>query len=104
VPHPSKAKGNRLEREVVNKLKENNIAAKRSWGSDGRSMGMDEEVDVLIEHKNHKLACQVKARKKLGQVVRPNTDVIDCQVIKEDRGKIFFVITLDTFVNLIKGE
>ena len=42
--------------------------------------------------------------KKLGQVFRPNTDVIDCQVIKEDRGKIFFVVTLDTFVNLIKGE
>ena len=39
MPHPSKAKGNRLERDVVNKLKESGIKAKRSWGSDGRSMG-----------------------------------------------------------------
>tara|TARA_R100000329_G_C7544052_1_gene192109 strand:+ start:320 stop:634 length:315 start_codon:yes stop_codon:yes gene_type:complete len=104
MPHPSKAKGNRLERDVVNKLKESGIKAKRSWGSDGRSMGMAEEVDVVIEHNNRKLACQVKARKKLSKVVRPNTEVIDCQVIKEDRGKIFFVITIDTFINLLKGE
>jgi len=102
-PNPSKQKGNRLERAVVNALKEHEVKATRSWGSDGRSMGLAEEVDVLIDHEGLKLACQVKARKKLGKLVKPDTEVVDCQVIKEDRGEIFFVVTLNKFVEILKN-
>ena len=45
---PSKAKGNRFEREIVNKMTSLGIKAKRAWGSNGASLGMHEEVDVLI--------------------------------------------------------
>ena len=44
-----KQKGNRIERECVNIAKESGIEAKRAWGSDGRSLGWTEEVDVEIK-------------------------------------------------------
>ena len=44
-----KQKGNRIERECVNLAKEHGFESKRAWGSDGRSLGWHEEVDVVIE-------------------------------------------------------
>lgn len=102
--HPSKAKGNRLERQVVQTLREFGLHATRCWGSDGRSMGLPEEVDVVLDSNDLRITLQVKARKKLGKVVRPNTEVVDCQVIKEDRGDIFFVMNISKFVEILKHE
>jgi hypothetical protein len=67
-------------------------------------MGLPEEVDVVLDSNDLRITLQVKARKKLGKVVRPNTEVVDCQVIKEDRGDIFFVMNITKFVEILKHE
>ena len=67
-------------------------------------MGLPEEVDVVLDSNDLRITLQVKARKKLGKVGRPNTEVVDCQVIKEDRGDIFFVMNISKFVEILKHE
>ena len=43
-------KGLRFERAVVTEATLRKLKAKRTWGSDGRSMGLSESVDVCIWH------------------------------------------------------
>ena len=43
-----KQKGNRIERECVNLAKGYGFKSRRAWGSDGRSLGWHEEVDMTI--------------------------------------------------------
>ena len=65
-------------------------------------MGLPEQVDVVLDSNDLRITLQVKSRKKLGKIVRPNTKVVDCQVIKEDRGDIFFVMEISKFVEILK--
>ena len=43
-----KQKGNRVERKIVGMLAERSVEAKRTWGSSGASMGLDDEVDIAL--------------------------------------------------------
>ena len=97
MPNKSKAKGNRFEREVVETCELHEIKAVRAWGSNGKSLGLHEEVDVLI---NDDIKVQAKVRKALPKWIRPSENV-DVQIIKEDRGKMYVVQELnDWLVNL----
>lgn len=98
MPHPSKQKGNRLERLVVRTLESFGCESRRAWGSDGRSLGEHEEVDVLTTINGRKWKLQVKARKRIAEWIKPNIDVVDAQVIKEDRGELLVVMPLEKFV------
>ena len=49
MANKSKAKGNRFERQIVELCTIWDTKAVRAWGSNGKSLGMHEEVDVLIE-------------------------------------------------------
>ena len=91
MPSPSKAKGNRFEREIVNKLTSLGIQAKRAWGSNGASLGMHEEVDVLI---GDSFKIQAKCRKKIASFLIP-TEHVDAVVCKQDRGEILIIMRLD---------
>ena len=46
MPNRSKEKGNRFERYIVSLCEQADVPAKRSWGSNGMSLGLPEEVDV----------------------------------------------------------
>lgn len=96
MPSPSKAKGNGFERELVNQAKGVGLNARRAYASNGQSLGMHEEVDLLLEG----LKGQAKRRKKLPEVVRPNENV-DIQVVRENHGKAFVVIPYDHFLFLL---
>ena len=48
MPSKNKARGNRLERLVVNQAKEVGIEAIRAYASNGLSLGEPEDVDVKI--------------------------------------------------------
>ena len=78
MPSKSKAKGNRFERLCVDIAKESNIKAVRAWGSDGRSLGEHSEVDVML-----------------------GTNV-DFQLVKEDRGQIYAILTYESLLKLIE--
>ena len=94
MPNKSKAKGNRFERKIVECCQAHNIPAVRAWGSNGRSIGMHEEVDVLIDNT---VRVQAKVRAKLPQYIVP-TDEVDIQVIKQDRGELLVVMKLDDWL------
>ena len=91
MPSPSKAKGNRFEREIVNKMTSLGIKAKRAWGSNGASLGMHEEVDVLI---GNSFKIQAKCRKKIASFLIP-TEHVDAVICKEDRGDMLIIMRLD---------
>tara|TARA_B100001939_G_C16938099_1_gene617034 strand:+ start:1865 stop:2299 length:435 start_codon:yes stop_codon:yes gene_type:complete len=101
MPSRSKEKGNRFEREVVNIAKENNLKSERAYGSDGRALGENKEVDVIIDSIAKKWRIQVKVRKKIAQWIKPDSKSVDLQVVKEDRGEIYAVLPYKSFIDLV---
>jgi len=95
MTHPSKQKGNRFERMIVDKAKSYGIGAERAWGSNGRSLGMHEEVDVLLEGD---LRIQAKCRKKIAEWLKPS-EVVDAVVVKEDRGETYIILRFDEILD-----
>ena len=92
MPSPSKAKGNRFEREIVNTVLSSGFnTCKRAWGSNGASLGMHEEVDVLI---GDSFKIQAKCRKKIASFLIP-TEHVDAVICKEDRGDMLIIMRLD---------
>ena len=72
----------------------NDVPAVRAWGSNGRSIGHHEEVDVLIDNQ---IRVQAKVRAKLPAYILP-TDEVDIQVIQQDRGEPLVVIRLSDWL------
>ncbi len=97
MPSPSKAKGNRFEREIVNEAKKAGFTAIRAWGSNGQSLGLHEEVDLTIG-KEHKIKIQAKCRKKLASFLLPSVHV-DAVVCKQDRGETLIIMRFDDWLN-----
>jgi Holliday junction resolvase len=94
MTHPSKQKGNRFERLIVEKAKSYGVGAERAWGSNGRALGMHEEVDVLLE--GH-LRIQAKCRKNIAKWLKPSEEV-DAVVVKENRGETYIILRYDEFL------
>ena len=97
MTHPSKIKGNAYERELVNTAKEAGLDSKRAYASDGRSLGLHEIVDLLIDEKK----IQAKRRKSIAAFMQP-TQHVDAVAIRQDRGETLIVITLNEYLELIK--
>ena len=92
---PSKAKGNRFEREIVNTVLSSGFkTCKRAWGSNGASLGMHEEVDVLM---GEDFKIQAKCRKKLASFLIP-TEHVDAVVCKQDRGETLIIMRFDDWL------
>ena len=100
MPSPSKAKGNRFEREIVNILTEQGLKAKRAWGSNGQALGFHEEVDVLM---GEDFKIQAKVRKKIASFLEP-TEHVDAVFCKQDRGPILVIQTLDKWLEVDNGK
>ena len=99
MAHPSKVKGNKFERDVVNKAKEFGLESKRAYASNGESLGMHAEVDLIIE--DYKI--QAKIRKSIASYLVPNKNV-DAQVIREDRGEAYIVLRVEDWLEFISGN
>ena len=96
MAHPSKVKGNKFERDVVNKAKELGLDSKRAYASNGESLGMHAEVDLIIE--SYKI--QAKIRKSIASYLIPNENV-DAQVIRQDRGEAYIVLRLEDWLKTL---
>ena len=96
MPSPSKQKGNRFEREIVNKAVQSGLTAKRAWGSNGAALGMHEEVDLVIG-KNPEIKIQAKCRKKLATFLQP-TEHVDAVVCKQDRGETLIILRFEDWL------
>lgn len=101
MPSKSKRKGNLYEAELVKKFEDHMFEAVRAWGSNGRSIGMHEEVDVLLRTKVGEFKVQAKRRARLTEYVKPSEHV-DMVVMREDRGEDLAVVRLEDLLNLIK--
>ena len=97
LAHPSKVKGNKFERDVVNKAKEFGLDSKRAYASNGESLGMHAEVDLIS--KDYKI--QAKIRKSIASYLLPNENV-DAQVIRQDRGDAYIVLRLEDWLKQIQ--
>ena len=94
MAHPSKLKGNRFEKEIVDKAKDTGIEdSKRAWGSNGMALGEHPEVDCLID--GYKI--QAKVRKKLPAYLIPSKEV-DAVVFKQDRGEILMLVRYEDWL------
>ena len=100
MSHPSKIKGNKFERDVVKQAELFEIDGKRAWASDGRSLGLDAEVDVVIGNKkyNDEMHVQCKIRKRLPEYIFPKNDAIDSHVIRENRGEAYIVMRYEDYL------
>ncbi len=97
----SKIKGNTYERELVNIFIENGLDAERARGSDGRSLGMAEDVDgyFKLSKSGLKIKWQAKRRKVIPKWLQTgNSDIV---LVREDRGENHVVLSLDLFLELI---
>ena len=94
MAHPSKQKGNRFERLIVDKAHTYDLEAERAWGSNGRSLGMHEEVDVLLEGD---IRIQAKCRKNIAKWLKPSV-FVDAVAVKENRGETYILLRLDDFL------
>ncbi len=91
MPSKSKAKGNRFEYEVVEKLKARGMQdVRRAYGSNGLSLpDCAEDVDVLADG----VKIQCKVRKTTPKWLELGT--CDMVVFKQDRGEIFVIQKLE---------
>jgi len=97
MPSKSKAKGNRFERTCVNTAKDLGLKSKRAWGSDGRSIGEEPEVDILVE--NYKIQC--KTRKKIAKWIKPD-EMVEVQLVKEDYGEAYIIQPYEQWLEMVK--
>ena len=104
MPSRSKQKGNRFEREVVNMAKDFGLKSERAYGSDGRALGENKEVDVVVGENKNKWRIQCKVRKNIANWIKPDIELVDAQVVKEDRGTIYAVIPYEKFLKIISSE
>jgi Holliday junction resolvase len=107
MPHSSKRKGNRYEREVVADAEAAGLDAERAYASDGRSLGEAEECDVLIRRRDANVLdavrVQAKRRKTIAQYLQP-PEGADVVVTREDRGDSLAVVPLRLFLNLLTNQ
>jgi len=99
MPSKSKAKGNRFERAVVNIARDMGLPAQRAWASDGRSLGLHQEVDVVINGRSY----QCKRRKKIAGYLLPS-DNVHGQIISQDRGQTYIVLRLRDYLDEQRGN
>lgn len=101
--HPSRRKGNRFERELLNELQAAGLRAERAWGSDGSTLTTDAgepcgtDVDLLVDGW---LKLQAKRRKAVTSFLKPGG--ADVTVVREDRGASLAVIPLHLLIELLR--
>jgi|TARA_Y100000034_G_scaffold133550_2_gene199315 hypothetical protein len=96
MTHPSKIKGNTFERECVNIAKEAGLRAIRAYGSNGRSLGLEEEVDALIG--SYKAQCKRRAR--IAKWIKP-PECCDLAIVREDYGKAYVIMEYEDWLKLL---
>lgn len=107
MAHPSKRKGNRFEREIVQEAEAKGLEAERAYASNGESLGEVEECDVLIRGREDNVCeafrVQAKRRKTHAQYLHPPEDT-DAVALREDRAEALVVVPLETILDLLGGS
>lgn len=106
MAHPSRRKGHRFEREVVDAAEAHGLEAERAFASDGRSLGCPEETDVLIRHPEANVSdctrVQCKRRKKIASYIFPPSGA-DVTILRQDRDDSYAVVPLSDYLDLLRA-
>jgi Holliday junction resolvase len=103
-----KRKGSGFERELVHQFKDAGHEAKRAYASNGLSLGLTEDVDLLVttyRTLNNKvnntpldsIKIQAKRKKALPKYLG-FSDNVDAVVVREDRGNSYIILRLEEFI------
>lgn len=103
MTHPNKVKGNTFEREIVNRAKDKNLKAQRAYASDGRSLGLHQEVDCVVTGLGQTWKIQAK-RKKSGPKWIKTDKSVDALCFRFDNDVPKIIIDLEDFYDLIGGN
>ena len=99
-PKTNKRRGFNYEREIVKDAQSYDLQAERAYASNGRSLGEQDDVDVLITAPPHKIRVQAKRKKSLPAWLKMN-DGQDAVFFREDQGKSFALIRADHYLHLL---
>ena len=100
--HPSSDKGKRFERNLVKQFKKENLIAERMYGSDGTHVGLGKNVDIVVESSDgEQFGLQCKHFKETPKYLQLY-DGTDGSVIKQDLREPVVVLSLTTFIKLLK--
>lgn len=94
MTHKSRRIGNRLELRIVKEARLAGIEAERAWGSNGKSIGLDPDVDGLIGS----IPFQAKRRITTPGYMMPSVPML--LIVAQKR---YVVTTLSNFLHLLKG-
>lgn len=97
MAHPSKAKGNGFERQIVREAIDCGLSAKRAYASNGESLGCSADVDCIVAGEK----IQAKRRKTIASYLRIPAGA-DAVVFREDRGTTLALIRWSDFLKMLK--
>jgi Holliday junction resolvase len=96
MPSRNKQRGNELERELVDIAMKAGLKSRRAWGSNGKSLGKPEDVDVEVDVYD----VQCKRRKTLPDYLQI-PDSCDAVYFRQDRGEKLILIRLDDWISFL---
>ena len=107
MAHPSRRKGHRFEREIVQEAEAKSLEAERAYASNGQSLGEVKACDVLVRGRDDDvldaLRIQAKRRKSHAQYLHP-PDGTDAVVLREDREDALAIVPLGLLLDLLKCD
>jgi hypothetical protein len=94
----NKQYGKKFEADLVKQANDMGFNAKRAWGSNGKSLGQHESVDMMIDDARF----QCKTKQKLPQWLGYNPEHMDGVIFKTLRGQAFVLIPYIDYLTLFK--
>lgn len=98
MPSKSSRKGYAYERELLEQLTDEGFKCQRAWGSDGRSMGVEPDVDLIAD--------DIKIQAKRRKVIPKWLELGNCDVVmfRGDHRESFAVIPMKEYVRLLSAD
>ena len=95
MPSKSSRKGYAYEREPLEQLTDEGFKCQRAWGSDGRSMGVEPDVDLIAD--------DIKIQAKRRNAIPKWLELGSCDVVmfRGDHRESFAVIPMKEYVRLL---
>jgi len=100
----SKRKGTRFENEIVKILNEHDIKAVRAWGSNGKSLGFEEDVDILVKKFGGVTDFKIQAKRRAALPAYLKLGSCDAVVIREDREVPMVLMPLMDLVGILSEK
>jgi Holliday junction resolvase len=94
---PSKRKGNEFERKIVSEARRQGLIAERAYASNGRSLGENDSVDVVVQG----LRIQAKRRERLPKYLQI-PEGADAVIFRQDRGDTLILLRWDDVMDKLQ--